>query len=55
MNHKFKISSVNLFSLNPFTIKRQISNPIPLFLKSLKKFNGFLIVKIPFSSKKKPI
>ena len=52
MNHKFKISSVNLFSLNPFTIKRQISNPIPLFLKSLKKFNGFLIVKIPFSSKK---
>ena len=52
MNHKFKISIVNLFSLNPFTIKRQISNPIPLFLKSLKKFNGFLIVKIPFSSKK---
>ena len=52
MNHKFKISSVNLFSFNPFTIKRQISNPIPLFLKSLKKFNGFLIVKIPFSSKK---
>ena len=52
MNYKYKISSVNLFSLNPFTIKRQISNPIPLFLKSLKKFNGFLIVKIPFSSKK---
>ncbi|MDG1841404.1 MAG: cytochrome P450 [Crocinitomicaceae bacterium] len=52
MDHKFKIPSVNLFSLNPFTVKREISNPIPLFLKSLKKFNGFLIVKIPFSSKK---
>ena len=51
MDKKNNIPTVNLFSFNPFKIKYEISNPIPLFLRSLKKFNGFLIVKIPFSSK----
>jgi len=52
MTNKEKIPVINLFSLNPFKIKSSVNNPLPLFLSSLRKFNGFLMVKIPFSSKR---